>query len=299
VTANRLRVGVTGQNGQVSLALARALASAGHDRVMFARPDVDLDDRASIRAAVAAAKPDIVINAAAYTAVDRAEDEPELAFRINRDGAGVVAAAAADIGAPILHVSTDYVFDGTAKAPYVEEHLASPLGVYGQSKFAGELAVAAANPRHVIVRTSWVCSPDGNNFMKTMLRLAGERPELRVVNDQHGSPTFADDLAAALVGMLPVICAAASGAPQFGTFHACNAGETTWHNFAREIVDRSEAFGRRVVTVLPISTAEFPTRAKRPAYSVLSTRKLVDVYGISLPAWRDGLDRTLASYLGA
>lgn len=294
-----LRVGVTGQNGQVSLALARVLHDQGHELVSLVRPAVDLSMPSSIAAAIEATKPDVVISAAAYTAVDRAEDEPDLAYAINRDGAAAVAAASAAVGAPIIHISTDYVFDGSATRPYREDDATHPIGVYGQSKYAGEVAVSEANPRHAIVRTSWVCSPDGNNFMKTMLRLASERSELRVVNDQRGCPTLADDLAAALVAMLPAMREASAGAPPFGIFHACNAGETTWHGFASSIIEASTAHGRRSIPVLPITTAEFPTRAKRPAYSVLSTDKLHAVYGVQLPSWQDGMQRTIANYLGA
>ncbi|MFC7610584.1 dTDP-4-dehydrorhamnose reductase [Teichococcus aestuarii] len=198
-----MRVLVAGRTGQLALALARRLPQDGHAVTALEAPELDLTDAASIARAVEQAAPEAIINAAAYTAVDRAEDEPELALAINATGAGLLAAAAAARGLPFLHVSTDYVFDGTKGAPYVETDPTAPASVYGRTKQAGEAAVMAANPRSAILRTAWVCSADGNNFLKTMLRLGAERPALSVVADQHGAPTFAADLADAIARMLP------------------------------------------------------------------------------------------------
>lgn len=288
-----LRVTVIGAHGQVATALARTLPAKGFEVTVLSRPQFDLTAPQALAAAVVASRPDVVINPAAYTAVDRAEDEPDLAYAINRDSAGLIAAAAAEAGAVIIHYSTDYVFDGRQKQAYVETDPTGPQGVYGASKLAGEQAVAAANPRHVVLRTAWVCSADGANFLKTMLRLAGERPELRVVNDQHGSPTFADDIAAATATIATASAAASAGAPSFGVFNLVSQGEVTWCGFARAIMTASGARGGPSVPVRAITTAEFPTKARRPSYSKLDTAKLKRIYGISLPPWQEGLDRCL------
>jgi dTDP-4-dehydrorhamnose reductase len=221
-----------------------------------------------------------VINAAAYTAVDRAESEQDLAFAINRDGARILAEACATIGLPFIHVSTDYVFDGTKRSPYVETDPVAPVSVYGQSKEAGERAVFEFCPHAMVFRTSWVFGIEGANFVKTMLRLGRERPLLRVVNDQFGCPTFADDLAHALIS------AAARYEP--GLYHLAGTGHTTWYGFAREIFA-----GHTTPDVEPITTADYPTPAKRPANSVLDCTKARTVLGVELPHWTDGLKRMM------
>jgi dTDP-4-dehydrorhamnose reductase len=292
------RVILIGGSGQVATSLARALPPQGFDLTVLARPRFDLTRIDEVAAAIIDARPAIVINPAAYTAVDRAEDEPELAWAINRDAAGAVAAAAARAGAAIIHFSTDYVFDGSKSTPYVETDATGPQGVYGASKLAGEAAVAAANPRHVILRTAWVCSADGANFLKTMLRLAGERPELRVVDDQRGSPTFAADIARATCAIARTCLSQPAGAPAFGIFHLVSAGETTWCGFARAIMAGSAARQGKSVPVHAIATADFPTKARRPAYSKLDTSKLARVHGLSMPDWRDGLEACLDGMLG-
>ncbi len=293
------RVVLIGGKGQVAMSLARELPARGFDVTILARPDYDLTRPAELTDAIIAAKPAVVINPAAYTAVDRAEDEPAVAFAINRDGAAAISSAAAKVGAAIIQFSTDYVFDGQKTTPYREHDPTGPQSVYGASKLAGEAAVAAANPRHVILRTAWVCSPDGANFLKTMLRLAAERPELRVVDDQRGSPTFAGDIAEITAQIAGVIAATSAGAPQFGVFHLASAGETTWCGFARTIMSVSKDYGGPHVPVHAITTADFPTKAHRPAYSKLDTEKLARVYGIEVADWESGLRKCLGRIMRA
>ena len=288
---------ILGSQGQVARALAETLPKRGIECIVAARPMVDLTRPETATAFINAARPSIVINAAAYTAVDRAEDEPALAFAVNATGAGSVAAAAASIGAPFIHVSTDYVFDGSKTMPYREDDATGPVSVYGQSKLAGEKAVAAVNPQHVILRTAWLCSPFGTNFVKTMLRLAAERSEVRVVADQTGAPTFAADIASAIADIVSLL---SSQPPKdaFGIFHLASQGETTWCAFARAIMAGSAKRGGPHVPVIAITTADYPTRARRPAYSKLATGKLAAVYGISLPDWQRGLGPCLDRLVG-
>ncbi len=294
---NPKRVVLIGDKGQVAMSLARILPARGFDVTILARPEYDLLRTAELADAIVVARPAVVINPAAYTAVDRAEDEPTAAFAINRDGAAAISSAAARAGAAIIHFSTDYVFDGKKATPYIETDATGPQGVYGASKLAGEAAVALLNPRHVILRTAWVCSADGANFLKTMLRLAAERPELRVVDDQHGSPTFAADIADASARIADTIADKDAGARQFGVFHLSSRGETSWCGFARAIMAQSMKLGGPSVPVHAITTAEFPTKASRPAYSKLDTSKLARVYGIELPEWNEAMHRCLAGMI--
>ena len=286
-----MRILVLGRSGQVASALSGKLALAGHDILALSREELDLGDPDAARAGVLAARPDVVINAAAYTAVDQAEGDADAAYALNATGPAAAAAAAAELGAPFIHFSTDYVFDGSKRQPYLESDETSPLGVYGQSKLAGETAVAAANPRHIILRTSWVCSAGGKNFLRTMLRLAGEREELGVVDDQTGQPTFAPDLADAVVAIIDRW--RTTPAPAWGVFHAVSQGETTWCGFARAIMAESEARGGPAARIKAIGTADFPTPARRPADSRLGTDKLAAVYGIRLPHWQVSLGTCL------
>jgi len=232
-----MRILVTGREGQVAKALLARADAQPETLIVLAlgRPELDLTDRTSITRAIAGFSPDLLVNAAAYTTVDKAESEQDAAFAVNRDGAGNAAAAAAAAGIPIIHLSTDYVFDGDGDAPHREDDATGPLGVYGRSKLAGENAVRAANPAHAILRTSWVYAPWGNNFAKTMLRLAGERDVVRVVADQHGAPTYAPDIAAGILAVAETALAEPRGAGWRGVFHMTAAGETTWAGFAEAI----------------------------------------------------------------
>ncbi len=284
-----LRVAVIGRQGQ----LAHSLAELSGDDVMvtcIGRPQLDLADPQTVALALADIPADIVVNAAAYTAVDKAESEADLAFRINRDGAAAVAAACADRKLPLIHLSTDYVFAGDQPEPWREADPCHPHSVYGASKLAGEQAVQAAWPSAVILRTAWVHSPFGANFIKTMLRLSAERDRLRVVADQHGSPSYALDLAVAIVVMAKQVCAGGPG----GIFHLAGAGSATWHEVAVETM----RVAGRTIPVDAISTEDYPTPAKRPANSVLETAKIAATYGIRLPPWQDGVQRCVARLLG-
>jgi glucose-1-phosphate thymidylyltransferase len=293
------RVLVAGRGGQLATALVPAFRAAGWDAVALGRPDLDLAGPASaIAATVLRATPQLVANAAAYTAVDRAEDDPAAAMAVNRDGAGALAAAAEMCGAALLQVSTDYVFDGGKGAPYAEDDAVAPLGVYGASKLAGEQAALAANPRTAVLRTAWVCSANGQNFLRTMLRLGAERAEVGVVGDQRGAPIFCDDLAAAIVRMADALVAAEAGAPEFGVFHLAGAPDTTWHGFAEAIFDGAARRGTKAPRLKAIATADYPTRAKRPADSRLGCARIHAVHGIGRPDWRAGLARALDTLVG-
>lgn len=279
-----MRALVTGSNGQVATALAR-LDGKGVEIVCVGRPELDIVEIKTIRAAIARVRPDVVVNAAAHTAVDKAEGEPEAAFAVNAVGAGNVAAAAADAGLPVVHISTDYVFSGDKNSPYVETDPVAPAGVYGRSKLAGEEAVARANPNSAILRTAWVYSPWGSNFLKTMLRLAETRDRVNVVADQRGNPTYAPDIAD---GIVVVARALIEGAERSrGVFHMAARGEATWADFAEAIFAASAGLGGSVASVGRITTAEYPTPAKRPANSRLDSTLFERTFGHSLPDWRE------------
>jgi dTDP-4-dehydrorhamnose reductase len=295
-----MRILVTGTQGQVAQSLVeRASAHAGMSVVPLGRPELDLLDLERIEAAIGAARPDAVVNAAAYTAVDQAESEPELAQRINGDAAGRVAAAAARLNVPVLHLSTDYVFDGTLERPYRESDPVAPLGVYGRTKLDGERQVAAATANHAILRTAWVYSPFGKNFVKTMLRLSESRPEVRVVADQRGSPTSALDIADALLVMGRRMVEEHGNIDLRGTFHLTGSGEATWAAFAEAIFQHAERHGRSPVRVVPITSAEYPTPAQRPANSRLDCSRLAHTYGVRLPDWRASTAACIDRLLGA
>jgi dTDP-4-dehydrorhamnose reductase len=287
-----MKILVAGSSGQVARSLmAAAPRYPSVEIVSIGRPELDLTDRKTLSKQIDAIRPDVVVNAAAYTAVDKAETEQEAAFAVNCAGAAALAEAAESHNAPIVHLSTDYVFDGNKLDAYVETDETNAESTYGQSKLAGEIAVAAANPRHLILRTSWVYSAHGANFVKTMLRLAAERPELRVVADQHGNPTFADDLAAAILDLLTRHESPDLRDIPWGVYHTAGTGETTWHGFAGHIVAEAAKLGRPSVTVQAITTAEFPTPAKRPTNSRLNCGKLSETFGLQLPHWTDGVAR--------
>jgi dTDP-4-dehydrorhamnose reductase len=253
------------------------------------RPAIDLLEPRSLIDAISKFEPTIVVNAAAYTAVDKAEDEPDLAKAVNATGAEALAKATEMAGAAIIHFSTDYVFDGSKPTPYVETDSIAPLGIYGRTKALGEQLVVAANPRHVILRTAWIFSPFGSNFVKTILRLLTERDELRVVSDQYGNPTYAPDLADVVLRIAQRLFVSPDSCC-FGIFHAVNASPTTWFEFARAINAAATRHGSTKKIIHPISTKEYPTKARRPAYSVLATDKLQKAYGIGLRPWQDALD---------
>ena len=282
-----MKILVTGKYGQLATSLAEVADGMPDVTLIRAgRPELDLADPSSIPHAIAAAKPDVVVSAAAYTAVDRAEDEQDLAYRINVVGAAGVAEAAAQLQLPIIHVSTDYVFSGDEPAPYLEDDEAEPRTVYGYTKLRGEHAVACANPKHVILRTSWVYSPFGTNFVRTMLRLAAERRTVNVVADQWGNPTNALDLARAI---LHVATHSARDRPT-GVFHVTGTGETNWAGFARHIFQASRAIGGPAADVCDITSAAYKAKARRPPNSRLSCDKFERTFGWRAPAWQAGTD---------
>ena len=283
-----MKILVTGREGQLARSLAER--AAGHpdlDLIFTSRTEADLSSSGSVAAAIAAARPDMVINAAAYTAVDKAEEEPALAFRINAEGAGEAAAAARMVDAAFIQISTDYVFDGRATQPYREDAPTNPLSVYGRSKLAGEDAVRAANPDHLILRTAWVYSPFGRNFVKSMVAAAGEKDLLSVVDDQQGSPTSAFDLADAVLSI-------AERRAGFGeTFHLAGSGHASWFDLASEVMDQCRHVGLPSAEVRPIRTADWPTKAARPAFAVLDCTKAKRDLGIRLPDWRLSVAETV------
>jgi dTDP-4-dehydrorhamnose reductase len=276
-----VKILLTGPTGQVGWELAPQLAKLG-EVVAPDRTALDLADADAIRARVRDLKPDVIVNAAAYTAVDRAESEPDRAAAINGTAPGVLAEEAKRVGALLVHYSTDYVFDGTKAAPYTEDDAPRPLSVYGRTKLEGERAIQASGCRHLILRTSWVYSGRGHNFLLTMLRLGAERPELRVVDDQRGAPTWARDIAAATVELL--------ANPPGGLFHLTAGGETTWHGFACEIMRKAGL----TPVVHRIRSDEYRTAARRPANSVLDNARLRAAAGIVMPAWAESLAKCLA-----
>lgn len=292
-----MRILVIGRTGQIATELRQRLPAAGHEALALEAPELDLTSPGSIEAAMAGFRPEAIINAAAYTAVDKAEDDTALAFAVNGTGPGLLGEAAARAGIPVVHYSTDYVFDGSKPTPYTEADPPNPVGAYGASKLDGERRLHAAQPRSVTFRTAWVCSAHGNNFVKTMLRFGKERPEMRVVADQHGAPTFADDLADAAIAVLPRLVAAPEGDPCFGVFHLTGQPFTTWHSFAAAIFDGAAARGQTAPKLTAITTADYPTRASRPANSRLDCSRAAAVLGIAAADWRQGLDRCLDALL--
>lgn len=293
-----MRALILGSSGQVAHCLMEQApeAQAVGEALALGRPDVDLADTASMERALADFKPDIVINAAAYTAVDKAQSDAEAAFAVNRDGARAAAFAAAQMGARFVHLSTDFVFDGTKTTAYQEEDPAAPLGVYGQSKYQGERAVLAAHPEAVIVRLSWVYAARGHNFVKTMLRLATDRDEIGVVNDQRGRPSAADDVAAALWALAHGLMERPS--PR-RLYHLGPKGEASWAEFAARIMVASQAAGGPHAVIRPITTADYPTPAARPANAVLDCSRIQKDWGISLPDWQSSCDRVVRQIIAS
>jgi dTDP-4-dehydrorhamnose reductase len=277
---------VFGANGQVGRALTAHTASLG-----FAHADIDICNVTAVDRVVRAHPGATVVNAAAYTAVDRAESEPREAVRVNTKGAANLARAAASAGAPLIHISTDYVFDGSKQSPYREDDPIAPLGIYGLSKAKSEEAVRRACPQHVILRTSWVYSPHGTNFVRTMLRLAGERSELQIVDDQIGCPTAAADIADAISAIVAAF--RQPGFEPWGIYHYCGKDTVTWFSFANLIFELASVYGQNKPRLVPIPTASYPTPARRPAYSVLSTDKIESTFGIRPRPLRESLSHCL------
>ena len=289
------RILVTGRGGQLATGLADSLPAEDFDPILVGQPEFEFDAPATVAAAFAAARPDAVVNCAAWTAVDAAEDQEAAAFRANALGPAMMARHCAAAGIPLVQISTDYVFDGRKGAPYVETDEPNPLCAYGRTKLAGEWAALAGNPRTTVLRTAWVFAPAGNNFVRTMLRVGAERPELRVVADQRGSPTAAPDLADAIAAILARMRATGWQEAYRGTFHAVAAGFTTWHGFAEAIFAAAAPFGGPRPRVQAIATADYPTRATRPADGRLATARLAEVFGVTLPPWQEGLSRVIGA----
>ena len=292
-----IRVLIAGSSGQVATELQRRLAKAGYSVIALGRPQLDLAHAHTFPSSLGRLEFDVVVNAAAYTSVDKAEDEPELAQAINVIGAGALAAMAADVSIPMIHISTDYVFDGTKCGAYLETDPTIPLGVYGRTKLEGERRVAAINPRHVILRTSWVFSAHGHNFVKTILRLGRERSTIQVVDDQYGCPTAGSDLADTIGKLIPNIIGDRPSMDAYGVFHATGQGSTTWCDFARAIMAGAARRGAASAEVVSINSSQYPTRARRPRNSVLDASRLRAVHGIAIPPWQNALEITLDELL--
>lgn len=286
-----LNILISGKTGQVAVELQKHLAGLGN-LIVLGRDVLDLSQPEQIRAQVRAHKPDLIIIAAAHTAVDQAESEPKLAFAINAIAPGVFAEEAAALGIPLIHYSTDYVFDGSKPAPYTEDDATNPLGVYGKSKLAGELAIAASGAQHVILRTSWVYSTHGKNFLLTMQRLLQERPELRVVADQIGAPTWAGTIARSTRALIERWQAGDAGA--WGTYHLTASGETSWFGFTQAIAAHLSAQGKTCATLEPIPASAYPTPAARPQNSRLDCSKLAREWAVTQPDWEAALSECVA-----
>ena len=291
---------LTGVNGQVGHALQKKLSN--HQVFALNREQLDFSDKDAIRRVVRAIQPDLIINPAAYTAVDKAESEPDLAYAINAIAPQVLAEEAAKLNAAMIHFSTDYVYDGSKIENYVETDAVNPLSVYGKSKLAGELAINAVGLPHLILRTSWVYGAYGKNFLKTIIRLASERESLRIVADQFGAPTSSESITDAVIELLNTWQPLDTN--QTGIYHFTNQGKTSWHGFSSEIVSEYNRLAANkslqmlkanVENIEPITTADYPTPAARPANSTLSNQKLKQVFNVSLPSWQQGLQQVMQS----
>lgn len=285
----RMKILLTGRTGQLGWELERVLAPLGQIAA-FDRKSLDLADPDAIRSRLRQAAPQIIVNAAAYTAVDKAEGEPEIAHAINCRGPEMLAKEAKRLGALLVHYSTDYVFDGTKAAPYTEDDPPNPINVYGKTKAAGEHAIRESGCRHVILRTSWIYGTRGSNFLLTMLRLARERAEIKVVNDQWGAPTWCRVIARTTATLLQ----RSGEAEEAGLLHLVCSGYTNWFEFASAIIAKTAASRERQPLVLPIPSSEYPTPARRPQNSRLSTERITRLLGAPLPDWRESLDECLA-----
>ena len=296
-----MKILITGRNGQLGWELRRALSTLG-DIVATDRSDLDLANPRSIRDSVRDIKPKIIVNAGAYTAVDRAETDSDLAMAINGQAPGILAEEAEKLGALLVHYSTDYVFDGTKRGPYSEEDEPNPLNAYGATKLAGERAIRAVGAAHMILRTSWVYGARGHNFMLTMLRLAKERDELRVVDDQIGAPTWSHSAAEATGSILKMRSEQKSGTPDLtsdGILNLTASGSTSWFGFASEIISRTREERGRQPTVVPIASEQYAAPAKRPKNSLLSSEKLRRNFGLIVEPWQSGLQAALSEWRGS
>jgi dTDP-4-dehydrorhamnose reductase len=295
-----MKILLTGKDGQLGFELARALAPLG-DVAAVGRAECDLADSEALREMVRHAAPDVIVNPAAYTAVDRAESEQEAAFAINARAARILAEEAERLGALIVHYSTDYVFDGAGQAAYTEAHTPMPQSVYGSSKLAGERLLVEACPRHLVLRTSWVLGAYGGNFAKTMLRLAAERDRLNVVEDQFGAPTSAALLADLTAHLIRQYAREGGDTFPYGIYHVAASGETSWYEYARFVIDVAHAAGKTLRAgpedVRPVTTAAYPTPAKRPANSRLDTTLFRHTFGLQLPPWQEGVRHVLRHIL--
>jgi dTDP-4-dehydrorhamnose reductase len=287
-----MKLFITGGEGQLGTELIAQAGDCGFEVLAPPLAQMDLTRPTQIERLWDEFHPAAVINAAAYTAVDRAEAEPQLAFAVNTEAPGRIARRCAQARIPLIHISTDYVFDGLKRTPYLEEDPVTPLGVYGRSKAAGEAAVRSELDRHLIVRTAWLYSAHSANFVKTIIRLAAERDELRVVDDQFGCPTCAADLAGALLSIAARL--KADGGIPWGTYHYCGRGMTSWCGLARHVLETLVARGRMTsFRLLPIPTAAYPTPARRPPYSVLDCRRIEAAFGIRRPDWQKSVEKTV------
>ncbi len=289
-----MRLLVFGKSGQVSSSLQALANQTNLDLVSIGSSSVNISDLGAVKDAIQSAKPDIVVNPAAYTAVDKAEEQPDLANLVNCTGAGNVAEAASNLDIPVIHLSTDYVFDGEKDSPYTEQDPTNPVSVYGKSKLAGEKEVAKHNPQHIILRTAWVYSPVGRNFLKTMLNLAKGRDQVSVVADQFGNPTSADSIAGAILSIGNALW---SGKTAYGTYHFCGPAHTSWAGFAEEIFRASSSIGGPFAEVLPITTSEYPTAAKRPKNSSLDMSKFSSAFSYEQPSLKSSIMKAVSSAL--
>ncbi len=285
-----MRILITGAAGQVGTELRLSGPDKAHEILSFNKTDFDITDKNSVLTLVENLKPEIIINPAAYTAVDKAETEKEQAYQVNRDGPENLAIACAENKIPLIHISTDYVFDGSKSGPYLESDPVQPVNAYGASKEAGETAVRKVLEQHIILRTSWVFSSHGGNFVKSMLKFGNERDELSIVSDQTGGPTSAADIAKATINIAKQLH---SGNATWGTYHFAGGPVTNWYEFASEIFNQAGELVENSPTVKPITTNDYPTPARRPANSVMNCEKILSAFGIKQPSWKDSLRKVL------